>query len=350
MPFSPFPAPCTQALFFLGFGLGLACGAAEASDGDVKPRGYLSLQVENDMFGNGADRHYTHGTQLSYATAPGQYHWVEDLAHHLHMLPRNKELESRVTFSLGQAIFTPADISRLVPDSADRPFAGWLYLSAGLIAEVKRPPTPSPLVKRVLHRIEFSAGVVGPASLAKQAQQNVHEWIGAPRPRGWDYQLKNEPALLVSYELQKRYGYDAGYLEFDATPHAGVTLGNVYTLGAAGVTLRIGHDMLDDFGPPRIRPSTPGAAFFEDTKGSLGWYIFAGFEGRGVARNLFLDGSTFAHGPSVDKRLFVGDAQLGAAVTYGPLRLSFTNIYRTREFKAQKTADEFGAITLSVRM
>lgn len=320
--------------------------AAESASG-----GYLSLSIENDMFGSGADRHYTNGLALSYATGPGRNVWVEDLAHALHMLPRHRNLETRVTLSLGQAMYTPADISRLVPDPSDRPYAGWLFGSAGLVATpVGSPVSAGEISERDLHKVEFSLGVIGPAALGKQAQQNVHAWIGAQRPRGWDYQLKNEPALLLSYEYQHRYGYDGGYFEVDATPHVGVTLGNVFTYGATGLTLRIGHAMLKDFGPPRIRPAAPGSAFFEDAENTLGWYVFAGVEGRAVARNIFLDGNTFVDGPHVDKKAFVGDAQFGAAVTYGPFRLSYSNVFRTREFRGQSAQDEFGTITASVRM
>jgi len=91
-------------------------------------------------------------------------------------------------------------------------------------------------------------------------------------------------------------------LDADVLPHFGGALGNVFTYGAAGVTLRIGSGLEDDFGPPRIRPSLPGSAYFLPGKG-FNWYLFAGLEGRAVLYNIFLDGNTFTDSHSVDKSL-----------------------------------------------
>src|SRR3546814_17784538 len=101
-------------------------------------------------------------------------------------------------------------------------------------------------------------------------------------------------------------------LGVDVTPHLGAALGNVYTYGAGGLTLRFGEDLPDDYGPPRIRPALPGSDYFRPTD-DFGWYFFAGAEGRIVARNIFLDGNTFKDSHSVDKRPLVADLQAGLA-------------------------------------
>lgn len=317
--------------------------------------GYLSIQAENDLFGNGADRHFTHGTAVSYFSEPCQFRWVERAVKAIGLVPRDGPCErSRVGFGLGQAIYTPSDISLEVPDPADRPYAGWLYLSAGLVTETTHDPRGSvaaPILDRSLRKVEISLGVVGPASFAGVVQREFHDLIGAQEPRGWTYQLENEPAILISYEYQRRFGMRLGaYLEADVTPSAGVSLGNVFTQGAFGISFRIGRDMLQDYGPPRIRPALPGAAFFEKPLSGIGWYIFGGIEGRAVGHNIFLDGNTFASGPSVEKRHFVGDAQVGIAVTMGGVRLSYTNVFRTKEFVGQPEPDDFGALTASFRL
>ena len=54
--------------------------------------------------------------------------------------------------------------------------------------------------------------------------------------------------------------------------------------------------------------------------------------------------------PSVDKDWFVGDLSLGAAVTFSHMRLAFTHVFRTREYKTQTSSDQFGAVSLSFRM
>jgi hypothetical protein len=84
-----------------------------------------------------------------------------------------------------------------------------------------------------------------------------------------------------------------------------------------------------------------------EKRSGLAWYAFASVQGRGVAHDIFLDGNTFASSHSVDKHLLVGDAQVGIVVIYGGVRLAATQIFRTREFKGQRQADRFGAISLS---
>ena len=134
---------------------------------------------------------------------------------------------------------------------------------------------------------------------------------------GWDTQLKDEPALLLTYERSWRYRVDDlpfGLVMF-ATPHLGAAVGNVFVYVNAGATLTLGWNLGDDYGPPRIQPSTPGSGYFEQKDG-VGLYAFAGVDARAVARNIFLDGNTWADSRSVDKNTFVGDAQVGLALTF----------------------------------
>lgn len=344
----------------LMIGLAALCCAQSAHAENTKAArpsiGYLSIQAENDLFGNGADRDFTHGTAINYFSEPCEFRWVARVAKAIGLIPRDEDscARSRAGFGLGQAIYTPRDIAREVPDPQDRPYAGWLNLSAGLVTELTHDRGEAhigPDLDRTLRKIEISLGVVGPASGAGAVQRNFHKLIGAQEPRGWTYQLENEPALLISYEYLRRFGHSFGpNFQADITPSAGVSLGNVFTQGALGVTVRFGRDMLQDYGPPRIRPALPGAAFFEKPLTGIGWYVFAGFEGRAVAHNIFLDGNTFVSGPHVEKRNFVGDAQVGFALTLGGMRLSYTNVFRTREFEGQPKPDNFGAITASFRL
>lgn len=81
----------------------------------------------------------------------------------------------------------------------------------------------------------------------------------------------------------------------------------------------------------------------------FGWYAFAGIEGRAVARNIFLDGNTFADSRSVDKEPLVGDLQFGIVLDWSDVRLSYTHVYRTREFRTQESSDDFGAFSVSAK-
>ncbi len=201
-----------------------------------------------------------------------------------------------------------------------------------------------------LDQLQITLGVVGPASLAEETQKFVHAIIRDTNPQGWSTQLRDEPGLVIQYERslklippQSVFG-----LFFDAEPHYGIAVGNVYDYVNAGAMARLGFNLPKDYGPLRIDPSLPGSGFYEPS-GDIGAYIFAGVDGRAIGRNLFLDGNTFEQSRSVDKLNLVGDLELGAAVTFDAFQLTFTHVFRSREYATQKAADQFGAVNLSVR-
>jgi lipid A 3-O-deacylase len=299
----------------------------------------FSILVENDVF-TGTDRHYTNGFRASCLSAEGKMPgYGEWLGRNLPMLAENGA--KRMGFAIGQNIYTPENISISAPQPADRPWAGWLYGEVSVVSETRER----------LDTAALSLGVVGPWSGAEFTQRRWHELINVQDPKGWGNQLDNEPALNLTLDRQWRYLALPNLLGLNAdiTPHVGGAVGNVMTHAAAGATFRFGEDLVDDFGgPPRIRPSLPGAAHFKPHDG-FGWYVFAGFEGRAVARNIFLDGNTFGGGPSVDKKPLVGDAQTGVALVFPHFRITYTWVFRTKEFYGQDEGDLFGAVSLTAR-
>lgn len=301
--------------------------------------GTFNLSIENDLFYN-RDQHYTNGFRAGWTSNRNAVpHWLADAARALPFFPTTGEM--RASFAVGQNMYTPEDITLVDPPPGERPYAGWLYVAAGLVADTGTR----------LDSVELSLGVVGPWSLAEQTQKFVHSLTGSDEPRGWDTQIENEPALLLTWQRAWRayYARDVAGLQLDVTPHIGLALGNVFTYGSGGAMLRFGHGLPHDYGPPRIQPSLPGSGFFLPHNG-FGWYVFAGLEGRAVAHDIFLDGNTFGgRGTSIDKNILVGDAQLGIAVTLGDVRIAYTHVLRTPEFSEQHGLDNFGAISISTR-
>jgi len=316
-------------------------GISSAEDGD----GYIvTIQFENDFFGGGTDRHFTHGTRLQCLSKPVE--WITKAADKVPwfsaekalMHPEN-ELKARASLSLGQNIYTPENTasSELVTD--DRPYAGWLYIGFGIVANQG--------LKRY-DKLELQVGIIGPCSGAEEVQTFWHSAFGLQVPQGWNNQLDNEPGVVLYYEQARRFGRGNIFhgLGVDIIPRFGGSIGSVFTHAASGFTLRLGPDLQYDFGTPRIRPSLPGGGYFRRKKGFT-WYLFTGLEGRAVLRNVFLDGNSFSSSHSVDKEYFVGDLQAGIAFQINRLRLSYTQIFRTKEFEKQNKVDIFGALSLS---
>src|SRR5689334_10023425 len=84
----------------------------------------FSILFENDLFYS-ADHDYTNGTELSYTSAPDE---TPDWAHQTaHLLPFFSDDTNtvRTRYALGQAMFTPNDITLANPPLTDRPYAGF---------------------------------------------------------------------------------------------------------------------------------------------------------------------------------------------------------------------------------
>lgn len=325
--------PVGAALFLLL----LAAPAAAEPARKGEPGASFALSYDNDTVA-GTDRYYTSGLQLDWRSASADPpRWLAWLNRQPGLiLPEGGA--PRWGLSLGQSIFTPADTRRRDPDPKDRPYAGWLYGSVSLVSSTAS----------AFGAMELQLGVVGPSALGQGAQNGVHRLRGLRLAQGWSHQLKDEPGVNLILIRQWRWNTAPGLggLSAGLVPSVTASLGNVMTYASAGLVLRLGSRLDADFGPPRSRPALSGSAFFDRAEG-FGWYVFAGVEGRLVARNIFLDGNSWLDGPRVDRIPSVGDASLGAVAIWSAARLSATYTLRSREFTGQPSAAQYGSISLS---
>jgi lipid A 3-O-deacylase len=327
--------------------LALPWPAAAEDDGST-----LTLQFENDRVAN-TDRHYTNGWRITWLSGKKELpDWAErlgplvDWPSFFARAPETR-ISRRVGLALGQDLYTPSDTDTRDPLPDDQPYAGWLYGALTLQNAYTNDQGASRL-----DTFEIDLGVVGPAALGKQTQNGFHAIINSPRANGWKNQLPNEPAFVVSVERKVRQpligatqGDDWGV---DVLPFVGAYGGTVLSAFSGGAVFRFGQGLERDFGAPRFRPNMASSLYFQSERG-FAWYVFGGAEGRAVLHDIFLDGSTFRHSQSVDKRDFVADYHVGLAVVWRDLRLSYTQVFRGREFEGQDKADRFGALSISYR-
>jgi hypothetical protein len=308
----------------------------------------LSLVVteENDLFtspfGPHTDRHYTQGLKLSLLAGDQQFANTTGFLNHL--LPAVGFQPARLNLGfvlLAQHIYTPGSIGQpdLILD--DRPYAGWLY--SGLIFQRAGLTTAG---IPTLENWELDLGIVGPESLANVAQTEVHRVRFSNNiPKGWNNQLPFEPGLELKYDRRWRLSLvNEESRWFDLIPHVGGSVGNIRIHANAGLLARLGWNLPDDFGPA-LMESTLSPTAPATKRPPFGCFVFAGIEGRAIARDLFLDGSTFRSSLKVEKRPFVGDLQLGfGVVVFQHLEFTYTYVRRSEQFVRQENADEFASL------
>lgn len=312
--------------------------------------GSWTFYLDNDLF-NGTDQYYTNGFRLAILSGdyrsdelPGFYKRMGEL------LPSRftaQDTVKNIGLSFGQSLFTPVDTATALPQPEDRPYAGWLYLGTSLQAKSRHQ----------LDLLEINVGVIGPSALGEQLQNLVHDVIGSERALGWNQQLEDELAFNLYYQRKwrRRIPLGVGETGWAMSLHgsAGASLGNVHIDANAGAAVRFGYNLPDDFGSNRISPTAyvqPSPSLRATPGRGFGAYVFAGVDGFARAHNAFLDGGAWRNGPSVDREVFVGELEVGFAVTYDEWRVGYTQVFRTDEFKNQDTGGQnFGTIALSYR-
>ena len=301
--------------------------------------GSFNFLWENDIIG-GTDHHYTNGVEISYLSVEDHlWDWFRTGSNALPGV--SNEDHVRVGLSLGQSIFTPDDTDATEPLLDQRPYAGWLYAGVAVVANQGHQ----------LDTYVLNVGMVGPSAYGQEVQNGFHDWIGDAHANGWANQIEDEVGYQLLYEHRWRNlggTKRMGAVQIDFSPHVGFSLGNVATYANAGLTLRIGTDLRNDYGVPRIRPSLPGSSFFQSRSG-LAWYLFAGLDARAVAYNIFLDADARTYDVQIQKETFIYDGQAGFAIVWRDFRFAYTYVVRTREFRGQPEPDRFGSVGLTFR-
>ncbi len=319
----------------------------------------FSFGFENDLFAD-TDRFYTNGIKLNWISP--ELKWFEDLEwikrdaflsdtlkQFIKLLPYNEDpnRQRHFSFSIGQKIFTPEDINNFNLVTTDRPYAAWLY---GDIAFHSKN-------ERQLDTFGVQLGLIGDFALGEEAQDLVHSIRGIAKANGWDNQLDNEIGLALIYDRKQRLIRRTdvkGLFGFDSIIHIGGAAGNVFTHLNTGAEFRIGWNIPTDFGSALIRPAgnTNAPADAHDPrylsgKDALSFYFFGAVNGRWVLRDIFLDGNTFSDSHSVDKESLVGEFIIGSSMVFKNIKLSYAQVFRSKEFELQRSGQSFGSISIS---
>lgn len=239
--------------------------------------------------------------------------------------------------TIGQAMMTPKNIKKAVPDPNDAPYAGLLFWRSGYIR----------MEDDIADKLSVTLGIVGPSSGAEAVQRFVHKVVGANEPMGWDYQIKNEPVGQIKRARVWRYGanFNDGY-QTDILLLGEGAVGNLETSVGASVIARYGKDLKRSFGTASQtvgRVSNPMAI-------GRGWNIYVGAGASLVYNQIFISGSGIRSGQEADLR----SEQLAG---FGGISYSWDNLSLTASFISNTPLDEnstarqrFGALAVAWRL
>ncbi|WP_370337982.1 lipid A deacylase LpxR family protein [Parvularcula marina] len=300
----------------------------------------ISFTFENDYFASD-DFNYTNGSKASWLSGPRPPAGLAAFAAE-HLLGMGPGAEARIGFGLGQSLYTPEHTLATAPLPGEHPYAAYLYGEYTTMVEENDRLT----------QLTAQVGMVGPSALGEDAQNFAHRLIGGVEAEGWDNQIGDELGIAITLDQRRRIGTSIGdgWIEIDMIPAYGVTVGNVQTDVHTSLTFRIGDNLAKDYGPVRVTPGLGGTAYFASVPG-FSWHVFGGFEGRAVARSIFLDGRLFSDDiVTVDKHPLVGDAQAGVVLQYDRFQLSYIHVFRSSEFENSGGSDEFGALSFAMKL
>lgn len=279
------------------------------------------------------------------------------------------------TLSLGQEIYTPDSLGRQDVVRSTRPYAGWLYLSSGLIVA-------DPVGARKLTS-SLSIGVMGPASGSDRVQTAIHDWFNFETPRGWHNQVKN--ALGISYAVR----YEARpfqkiplHRSFDVIGMVEGHVGTVTNYVGVGGMLRMGQfndyfqnaTGLYDANAPRNRPDyqqlyqnsdrldqtrqsqkqQANATYQPQTPANQHFQLYAFMRPvlRTVLDNSFLQGGWLTRNNphtirAEDMQRFYINVEYGGVLAVKKFQLAYVQSFRTKEIRTGPT-QQWGKVCLLV--
>lgn len=323
--------------------LSAACFATQADAAETG--GAVTIALENDVL-TGSDDAYTNGFGATWVSndldAYDDRSFVRRWGEFWKVLPfvGDEGYMTYASWTLGQEMHTPNDITLADPPLSDQPYAGVLYVDSVLYARSDR----------WTHAWSLKLGITGDASGAGSTQRKVHEIIGVDKPMGWHTQLPEEPVVNL--------GYTGAYLwkegdvgesaKWRIVPVGSVGVGTYFTGAGLGMYGEVGWNLVDALGGTSLREgltaaSTVGVAPTDRWSFSF----FGGVSTHAVAHYLPLDGTVFHDSRSVDTRPFVGSATVGASLRRGRLALSLSATHSTKAFDGQEKGAEFANLSVS---
>jgi len=317
-----------------------ACAANTASAQGTER--IATLTVENDLF-VGEDNGYTNGTYFSWAHGGLSEFNDENLPDWIHAISRNLYISTMsgkrrgVSYLVGQAMQTPADITQPELIEDDVPYVGLLLWQGSLHA----------YDDHLADKLSLAWGIAGPAAGAKHTQTTLHQWVGADEPMGWGHQINNELAFrvgaerlwrIVRFTLAEQTGFD-----MIGIGSAGV--GTLKSNVAAGLSFRFGYGLDRSFPTATVLPGRE----INPLAGSVAhsWSLFFNVLGEYVANDISIDGNTFSDSHAVKLEHWQNQFVAGLAFNWERWAFLLSNVKASERHEQQIEPGDFGSLSVT---
>lgn len=318
-----------KKILFIFFFILSTCSTIYAEDNVLTPykKHGITILWENDFLNFlKSDRYYSNGARIGYTSKEYDY-FNEDnpmsWAKNVSIVSYNKPHITRFHMSINQEMYTPATHGPGIGKN-DHPYGGFLYLNTGIFNRTADTE----------EHIGVKLGVVGSYSLAGQLQTFLHSSTGQLVFAEWDKsQLNNEFIFNPYYQITlRKYIFKTKPFSMDILGTFDTALGNADThFGAYGL-IRLGHNLDNDFGIPKMNLEQDYAPVHSD-KFSI--YVFAGGGAKVTLHNIFVKGNSVQSDLGYNLSILRYEASAGLVMSFYGVRLGYIWTYYTKDYTVQ---------------
>lgn len=288
--------------------------------------GSISLSIDNDGF-LGSDRGYTNGLFFKF-NSPSTIDierssplLLKTVGSWLSLHPQTKK---NWGITVGQQIWTPADITSAVEGENDRPYTGFLFIEANIFE----------FSADTANKYSLMLGAVGPDAFGENSQKSVHSLIGSPKPMGWARQIENQTVFNFAYEAQRLLSRSQGWRDkdFDSGLSARINVGNYQSEVALGSTFRWGTSLHESFASVGTMPGNYLDVSALSTSRS-GQFYYLSVEGRYRFQDITIDGARPKHLFDVNTEHWQATISTGVVYYQESWGLAFSIITSTPDYE-----------------
>lgn len=307
----------------------------------------VTVQSENDSYPGWGDDDYTNGLRISLDINRALW-WSSFSSHYKDCHNSNESPCRRTTLMVGQNFYTPDNITVSEVQEDERPYSAWLYVAAAArIVDTNH-----------LRTVELHIGTTGKAALGKEVQTWWHDlsFVKAPKPQGWDHQVKPVPGLVgiigIWDDKHLSEWQTADSIRYaDFVQYRRFAFGNVHINAAIGATFRFGYNLPHRWAERNepIRFATLRSTIIPNSRNLSNWlfYGFISIEGRAVAWNALLQHDTYTPFDSRPINRAMAIVEAGIELGYKTVSLGFRLVWRSPEFDTGRES-KYGGVFITI--